>query len=130
MKSKNQTEKPLTKAEEQVMHVLWKLEEGFLKDVLEATPEPKPHSNTIATLLKILVEKGYVAYEVQGRNNLYKPLISKAEYGKKSVNQLLKGYFEGSPAKLVSQFVNDNKLSIKELEDLLTQIHSSKKNQA
>lgn len=125
--------KPLTKAEEQVMLVLWKLGKGFLKDVIDLTPEPKPHSNTIATLLKILVEKGYVEYEVQGRNNCYKPRIGKAEYGKKSVNQLVKGYFEGSPAKLVSQFVSDNKLSLEELEELLQQvkeIRSSKNSQS
>ncbi len=117
----------LTKAEEQVMQLLWKLQQGFLKDILENSPEPKPHSNTIATILKILVEKGFVDYEVQGRNNLYKPKISKAEYGKKSINQLVKGYFEGSPAKLVSQFLNDNKLSLEELEALMQQIKSSKK---
>lgn len=119
--------KSLTKTEEQVMQVLWKLQQGFLKDILENSPEPRPHSNTIATILKILVEKGFVAYETQGRNNLYKPKISKAEYGKKTVNQLVKGYFEGSPARLVSQFVNDNKLSLEELEALLQQIKSSKK---
>jgi BlaI family penicillinase repressor len=121
--------KPLTKAEEQVMQVLWKLGKGFLKDLTDAAPEPKPHPNTVATILKILVEKGYVEYEVQGRNNLYRPRISKTEYGKKSINQLLKGYFEGSPAKLVSQFVSDNKLSLEELEALLQHIKSSK-NQA
>jgi len=120
------TSKPLTKAEEQVMLVLWKLGKGFLKDIIDQTPEPKPHSNTISTLLKILVEKGYVQYEVQGRNNCYRPKISKTEYGKKNVQQLVKGYFEGSPAKLVSQFVSDNKLSLQELEELLQQIRSSK----
>jgi BlaI family transcriptional regulator, penicillinase repressor len=119
--------KSLTKTEEQVMQVLWKLEQGFLKDILENSPEPKPHSNTIATILKILIEKGFVDYETQGRNNLYKPKISKTEYGKKKVNQLVKGYFEGSPARLVSQFVTDNKLSLEELEALLQQIKSSKK---
>ncbi len=118
--------KPLTKAEEQVMHVLWKLGKGFLKDITDSSPEPRPHSNTTATILKILVEKGFVEYEVQGRNNLYRPRISKTEYGKKTINQLLKGYFEGSPAKLVSQFVTDNKLSLEELEALLQQIKSSK----
>ena len=121
--------KELTKAEEQVMLVLWKLGKGFLKDIIDQTPEPKPHSNTISTLLKILVEKGYVQYEVQGRNNCYRPKISKTEYGKKSVQQLVKGYFEGSPAKLVSQFVSDNKLSLQELEELLQQIRSSKNQQ-
>jgi len=118
--------KPLTKAEEQVMLVLWKLGKGFLKDILDLTPEPRPHPNTIATLLKILVEKGYVTFDVQGRNNCYRPLISKAAYGKTSANQLVKGYFEGSAAKLVSQFVQDKKLSLQELEELLQQIKSAK----
>lgn len=120
--------KALTKAEEQIMQVLWKLGKGFLKDIVDTMPEPRPHSNTVATILKILVEKGFVAFDVQGRNNQYRALVSKSEYGKKSINLLVKGYFEGSPAKLVSQFVNDNKLTITELEELLQQIRSSKNN--
>jgi BlaI family penicillinase repressor len=118
--------KVLTKAEEQVMLLLWKLGRGFLKDITEASPEPKPHPNTVATILKILVDKNFVEYEVQGRNNLYKPKVTKTEYGKKTASQLIKGYFEGSPAKLVSQFVNDNKISLQELEELLHQIKTSK----
>ena len=120
--------KTLTKAEEQVMQVLWKLGKGFLKEIIESTPEPRPHSNTIATILKILIEKGFVEYSVHGRNNLYKPLVSQAEYGKKSVNQLIKGYFDGSPARLVSQFISDHKLSEAELEQLLQQIQTAKNN--
>ncbi len=122
------TSKSLTKAEEQLMHVLWKLGKGFLKEIIESTPEPKPHPNTIATILKILVEKGFVEYSVHGRNNLYKPLIGRTEYGKKSANQLLKGYFEGSPARLVSHFISDHKLSEADLEQLLQQIQSAKNN--
>ena len=122
--------KPLTKAEEQVMLVLWKLGKGFLKDVVDLTPEPKPHPNTVATLLKILVEKGYVEFTVQGRNNCYEPRISKTDYGKKSAQQLVKGYFEGSAAKLVSQFVSDKKLSLQELEELLQQIKTAKNAQS
>ena len=122
------TGKTLTKAEEQVMQVLWKLGKGFLKEIIDATPEPKPHSNTIATILKILVEKGFVEYSIHGRNNQYKPMISQNEYGKKSVNQLIKGYFDGSPARLVSQFISDQKLSEAELEQLLLQIQSAKNN--
>ena len=118
--------KSLTKAEEQVMQMLWELKQGFLKDIMDKMPEPKPHSNTVATILKILIEKGFVNYEVQGRNNLYKPAVSKAEYGQKSINQLVKGYFEGSAAKLLSHFVNDNKLSQEELEALLQQIKNAK----
>jgi len=120
------TSKTLTKAEEQVMQVLWKLEKGFLKEIIEATPDPKPHSNTIATLLKILVEKGFVEYQVHGRNNLYKPLISQADYGKRSANQLVRGYFDGSPARLVSHFISEQKLSEAELEQLLLQIQNAK----
>ncbi|HZZ74562.1 MAG TPA: BlaI/MecI/CopY family transcriptional regulator, partial [Puia sp.] len=73
------TGKTLTKAEEQVMQVLWKLGKGFLKEIIDSTPDPKPHSNTIATILKILVEKGFVDYTIHGRNNQYRPLISQAE---------------------------------------------------
>src|SRR5258708_25445330 len=118
--------KTLTKAEEQVMQILWGLQKGFLKDILEQCPEPRPHSNTVATLLKILVDKGFVDYDVQGRNNLYRPRVSKAEYGKKSLHQLVKSYFEGSPARMVSQFLSDNRLSTDDLEALLKQIKSSK----
>jgi predicted transcriptional regulator len=122
--------KSLTKAEEQVMQVLWKLGKGFLKEIIEATQEPRPHPNTIATILKILVDKGFVEYSVHGRNNLYKPLIGRTEYGKKSVNQLVKGYFEGSPARLVSHFISEHKLSDAELEQLLQQIQSAKNNRS
>jgi predicted transcriptional regulator len=121
--------KALTKSEEQIMQILWKLSRGFLKDITENFPEPRPHPNTVATLLKILVDKGFVEYEVQGRNNLYRAKVGKMEYAKKSTQQLLKGYFEGSPAKLVSQFVSDNKLSPEELEELIEQIKSSKNKQ-
>ncbi|HEY2647802.1 MAG TPA: BlaI/MecI/CopY family transcriptional regulator [Puia sp.] len=120
------TGKTLTKAEEQVMQVLWKLGKGFLKEIIDSTPDPKPHSNTIATILKILVEKGFVDYTIHGRNNQYEPLVTQADYGKKSVNQLVKGYFDGSPARLVSQFISDQKLSEAELEQLMQQIQSLK----
>lgn len=118
--------KTLTKAEEQVMQALWKLRQGFLKNLLDTLPEPRPHSNTVATILRILIDKGFAEYEVHGRNNLYRARVSKSEYGKKIMNQLLKSYFDGSPGKLVSQFVTDNKLSLDELERLLQEIRSSK----
>lgn len=116
--------KSLTRAEEQVMQVLWSLKKSFLKEIVENSPEPRPHSNTVATILKILVEKGFVDFETQGRNNLYHPKISREEYGKKSAQQVVKGYFNGSPALLVSQFLSDNKLSVEELESLLLKIKS------
>lgn len=120
--------KSLTKAEEQIMLILWQLGKGFLKDILQNHPEPQPHSNTVATVLKVLSEKGFVSTEVHGRNNLYIPAVSKEAYGKKTVNQVIKGYFEDSPSKLLSHFVNEKKISTEELEQLLNQIKSSKKN--
>jgi BlaI family transcriptional regulator, penicillinase repressor len=119
--------KSLTRVEEQVMQVLWKLKSGFLKDLLQAMPEPKPHSNTVATILKILIEKGFVHTEQQGRMHRYKPAVSKQEYGKRSLTQVVRGYFENSPLKLVSHFVQENKLSQEELEQLLENIRAAKK---
>ncbi len=114
--------KTLTKAEEQVMQVLWKIEKGFLKDIVEVMPKPKPHSNTVATLLKILIEKNFVTAETYGRMNEYAPAISKQAYSKNTMNNLVKGYFGGSFSKAVSFLVEENKLSIHELELLLQQL--------
>ena len=114
--------KSLTKAEEQVMQVLWKLEKAFLREVVEAMPNPKPHQNTVATLLKILVEKEFVGITAISRHHQYYPLVSKDEYSKRSMKQLVKGYFEGSFTNVVSFMVKENNLSIEELEILLQQI--------
>ncbi len=113
---------PLTKAEEQVMQVLWSLGKGFLKDIVEAMPDPKPHSNTVATLLKILVEKKFVDTETFGRMHQYYPLVSKQAYSNNSLSGLVKGYFGGSYAQAVSFLVAENKLSVEELELLLQQL--------
>jgi len=114
--------KPLTKAEEQVMQVLWKLEKAFLREIVEAMPNPKPHQNTVATLLKILAEKEFVAMTVLGRHHEYYPLVSKEEYSKRTMKQIMKGYFEGSFSNVVSFMVKENNISIEELESLLQQI--------
>ena len=120
--------KPLTKAEERVMQVLWKIEKGFLKEIIENSPDPKPHSNTIATIINILIEKGYVEYETHGRNNLYWSRLSKDEYGKRIIDQLVKGYFEGSPFKLMLHLLSHHKLTADELEELMKQIRLEKNN--
>jgi predicted transcriptional regulator len=114
--------KQLTKAEEQVMQVLWKLESAFLRDIVEAMPNPKPHQNTIATLLKILVEKEFVNITVLGRQHQYMALISKEEYSKRTMKQMVKGYFEGSFSNVVSFLVKENNITVEELETLLQQI--------
>lgn len=119
--------KPLTKAEEQIMHTIWKLEEAFLKDIVEAQPEPRPHSNTVATILKILVDKGFVGINPIGRVHQYYPLVSKEEYSSSTIRTLVDGYFEGSFSDAVSFMVKQKDLSVKELELLLQQIKHAKK---
>ena len=114
--------KPLTKAEEQVMQELWKLEKAYLREIVEAMPEPKPHQNTVATLLKILVEKEFVGITVMNRHHEYYPAVSKEEYSKRSMAQLAKNYFEGSFSNVVSFLVKENDISVEELEKLLLQI--------
>ena len=114
--------KVLTKAEEQVMQVLWKLEKGFLREIIDAMPAPRPHQNTVATLLKILVDKEFVGITVLGRQHLYTPLVGKDEYSKRTMKQIVKGYFEGSFSNVVSFMVKENNISIEELETLLAQI--------
>lgn len=121
--------KPLTKAEEQVMQALWKPGKAFLREVVEAMPNPKPHQNTVATLLKILIEKEFVAVEVMNRHHLYYPLVSKEEYSKRSMKQLVKGYFEGSFSNVVSFLVKENNISVEELESLLKQIKKQQNQQ-
>ena len=114
--------KPLTKAEEQVMQSLWKLEKAFLREIVEAMPNPKPHQNTVATLLKILGEKEFVGLTAISRHHQYYPLVSKDEYSKRSMKQLVKGYFEGSFSNIVSFLVDEKQLSIQDLELLLKQL--------
>lgn len=119
--------KTLTKAEEQVMQVLWHMKEGFIRDLLNEMPEPKPHQNTLATILKILVEKEFVGVRVYGRQHQYYPLISKDAYSKASMKNLIKGYFDGSFSEAVSFMVKENNLSLEDLELLLKQLKKSKK---
>ena len=114
--------KQLTKAEEQVMQAVWKIGPAFLREIVDAMPSPKPHQNTIATLLKIMVEKEYIGITVLGRQHQYHSLISKDEYSKRTIKQMVKGYFEGSFSNVVSFMVKENNISIEELEALLQQI--------
>jgi BlaI family transcriptional regulator, penicillinase repressor len=120
--------KQLTKAEEQIMQVLWKSGKAFLREVVEEMPEPRPHQNTVATLLKILVEKEFVGTETIGRNHRYFPLITKEQYSKRTMKQFVKGYFEGSFSNVVSFLVKENNITVDELESLLKQIKKEKNN--
>ena len=119
--------KTLTKAEEQVMQIVWKLKEGFIRDIMDALPPPKPHQNTVATILKILVEKEFVGIKVFGRQHQYYPLISKDAYSKASIKTLVKSYFGGSFSEAVSFMVKENSISVEDLETLLQQLKKGKK---
>jgi predicted transcriptional regulator len=119
--------KPLTKAEEQIMQSIWKLEVAFLKDIVEAQPEPRPHSNTVATIVKILTDKGFVGVTPIGRVHQYYPLVSKEDYSSSSIRNLVEGYFEGSFSEAVSFMVKQKDISVKELELLLSEIKKQKK---
>ena len=114
--------KPLTKAEEQIMQIIWKLNKAFLREIIDELSNPKPHNNTVATILKILVEKEFVGVTVYGRMHQYYPIISKDAYSKTSIKSLVKGYFEGSFSNAVSFMVKENNLTVEELELLLKQL--------
>ena len=114
--------KSLTRAEEQVIKVLWKLESGLLMEVVDNMPAPQPHKNTVATILKTLVEKEFVSIENIGRIHRYHPLVSKDAYSKMTLTNVAKGYFQGSFSNVVSFLVDEKKLSVEDLELLLKQL--------
>ena len=118
--------KELTKAEDQVMQILWRLENAFVKDIVEEMPDPKPAYNTISTIVRILESKGFVDHKAYGKTHEYFPLITKEKYTKFYLNNLLKGYFNGSFQNLVSFFAKENKMDIKSLEKLLEEIKNQK----
>lgn len=114
--------KSLTRAEEQVMKVLWQLGNGLLMEVVEQMPAPQPHKNTVATILKTLVDKKFVSIEQLGRIHRYHPEVSKDDYSRSSLTNVVKGYFEGSFSNVVSFMVDEQKLSVEDLELLLKQL--------
>ena len=114
----------LTKAEEQVMIILWELEKGFVKDILERFKNPKPAYNTVSTIVRILQEKGFVSHIAYGRTHQYYPLISKDEYRKTHMTTFVAEYFSNSYENLVSFFTSEKKISVKEMEEILKLMES------
>jgi predicted transcriptional regulator len=112
--------KELTKAEEQIMQILWKIEKGFVNDILEEFQLPKPAYNTVSTIVRILEKKAFVGHKAYGKTHEYFPLISKDEYTKTYLKGFLNNYFSNSYQQLVSFFSNDNNLSVHELEEIRT----------
>lgn len=118
----------LTKTEEELMNHLWKLEKAFMKDLLDAYPEPKPAATTVATLLKRMTDKKFVDYTLYGKSREYYPLVKKKDYFSKHVNTLIKTFFNDSASQFASFFTKETDLSKEELEDLKKIIDKELKN--
>jgi len=108
----------LSKTEEELMNHIWKLEKAFMKNILNSYPEPKPAPTTVATLLKRMTDKGFIAYKLFGKTREYYPLVKKKDYFSKQINGLIKNFFNNSPAQFASFFTEETHLSKKELKEL------------
>jgi predicted transcriptional regulator len=115
--------KTLTKAEEQIMRVVWELDTCSVTEVIAQLPEPKPAYNTVSTIIRILETKEFIGHKQKGRGYLYYPLIKKETYSQQSAKKLVDNYFEGSFKSMVSFFVKKNDMDLEELEDLLQQLN-------
>jgi predicted transcriptional regulator len=115
--------KQLTKAEEEIMQVLWLLEKANVKQVIEELPNPKPAYNTVSTIVRILESKGFVDYEKQGKGHEYFPVVKKQDYSNQTINTLVDNYFQGSFKSMVSFFMKKNDISLNELESVLQDIN-------
>ncbi|OIQ18613.1 MAG: transcriptional regulator [Flavobacterium sp. MedPE-SWcel] len=112
----------LTNKEEEIMHILWKLEKAFVKEVLAEITEDKPHYNTLSTIIRNLEEKGYVGHTAYGNTHQYHPLIAKEEYRKKFMNTAIEHYFNNSYKSMISFFAKEEKISAEELREILDMI--------
>jgi BlaI family penicillinase repressor len=117
----------LTKAEEQIMQILWKLEKAFIKDIIEELPDPKPAYNTVSTIVRILEKKEIVGYEAFGKTHRYHPLISREAYSTQQASGLLRNYFDGSLHKIISHFSENKMIDVKELDETIKLLNNLKK---
>jgi BlaI family penicillinase repressor len=117
--SKKEEKLELTRAEEEIMQVLWDLQKGFVKNIVEKLPDPKPAYNTVSTIVRILEAKGFVGHTAYGKTHEYYPLVRKDEYRKKYLNSMLHNYFGGSFRQMASFFVKNEKMDTRELEEIL-----------
>jgi predicted transcriptional regulator len=110
--------KELTKAEEQIMQILWQLNEAIVKDIIDQMPEPKPAYNTVSTVVRVLEGKGFIGHKAYGNSHVYFPLVLETDYKKFTFDKMMKNYFSNSYQSLVSFLVKEKELSIEELEEL------------
>jgi len=120
--------KEITKAQEDILKALWEIKEGAVSDVLESLQEPKPAYNTVATVIKVLEKKAYVSHKTFGKTNVYFALISKRDYANHVLKDTIKGLYNGSVNQVVSFFVKEKKISLKELEELRKMLDDEIKN--
>jgi len=118
--------KDLTKAEEQIMQIVWQIEKGFVKEVIDLLPEPKPAYNTVSTIIRILEVKGFIGHEAFGKAHQYYPLVSREEYKRYATEKLLDGYFENSVERMFSFFVKEEKLDLGDVDEILKMINKLK----
>lgn len=122
--------KELTKAEDQIMQILWRLEKAFVKDIIDELPEPKPAYNTVSTIVRILEKKGFVGYKAYGKTHEYFPLVQREHYTRFYLNNMVKGYFNGSIQNLVSFFARENNLNVQDIDQLVKELDNLKKQTA
>ena len=108
----------LTRKEEEIMQILWKIKEGFVKDIIRELPEPKPPYNTISSVVRILEKRGFLGFRSFGKSHMYFPIIEKKSYRKHAFKTMMKGYFEGSYKNVISYLIDDESLSEKEMEEI------------
>jgi BlaI family transcriptional regulator, penicillinase repressor len=121
--------KELTKAQEDILKVLWEIQDGAVSDVLDKLKDPKPAYNTVATVIKVLEKKGYVIHRTYGKTNVYSAKISKQDYAQNMLKSSIKGLFNGSLNQMMSFFVKSNDVSINELEELKIMLETEIKKQ-
>ena len=114
----------LTNKEEQIMQVLWKLQAAFVKEIVQELPEPKPHYNTVSTTIRKMETKGYIKHKDFGSTYQYLPAIAQEDYRSSTVSTALKNYFDNSYKEMVSQFAQEEKISVKELKEIIKMIES------
>ncbi len=120
--------KELTRAEEQIMQILWEKEKGFVKDIVDQFPDPKPAYNTVSTIIRILEQKGFVGHNAYGKTYEYFPLIAKKEYTRSFMKNFITNYFSGSFQEMVSFFAKEDKLTVKELNELMREVKKEIRN--
>lgn len=120
--------KELTRAEEEVMQILWRLKKGFIKEILGKFGEPRPAYSTVSTIIRILQEKGFVNYRVYGRTYQYFPVISKDDYRKSQMSSFVRNYFSNSYQKMVSFFAREDSITVKDMEEIMEMMKKEEKN--